>query len=164
MRTEPSFQQWVISVGSQTLLTVSVKADLTIQETETPQPEIAYSGFKNSDTAASVFTADNLPVVSLNSDTYTLSSSLPVGEYEMIVSGPEETDNYTVTYVNYPVKLLTVTMLDGIEVINASAPLTVYTLQGVKVKRVKSVDEFNKLDSGIYIVKQGNETFKVHKN
>ena len=120
---------------------LTVKAENATREEHKPNPEfvLTYSGWKNSDTEASL---TKKPTASCDAD----ENSTP-GTYTIVVSGGEA-KNYTFTYVN---GVLTVTKEDAIEdIIGDGQTFDVYNTQGLKVR--SKTTTLKGLPRGIYVV------------
>ena len=119
-------------------LTITAKS-YTIKQGETlPTFEAEYSGFKNNETKAVLSTQPTIT-------TTAISTSEP-GEYEITVSGAEA-QNYEISYV---AGKLTITESDGIRMISSEHPVSVFDIQGHKVR--SNVTSLEGLPKGVYII------------
>ena len=119
-------------------LTITAKS-YTIKQGETlPTFEAEYSGFKNNETKAVLTTQPTI--------TTTATSTSESGEYDIIVSGAEA-QNYVISYV---AGKLTITVSDGIRMISSEHPVSVFDIQGHKVR--SNVTSLEGLPKGVYII------------
>ena len=119
-------------------LTITAKS-YTIKQGETlPTFEAEYSGFKNNETKAVLSTQPTI--------TTTATSTSEPGEYEITVSGAEA-QNYEISYV---AGKLTITESDGIRMISSEHPVSVFDIQGHKVR--SNVTSLEGLPKGVYII------------
>ena len=119
-------------------LTITAKS-YTIKQGETlPTFEAEYSGFKNNETKAVLTTQPTI--------TTTATSTSEPGEYDIIVSGAEA-QNYSISYV---AGKLTITESDGIRMISSEHPVSVFDIQGHKVR--SNVTSLEGLPKGVYII------------
>ena len=119
-------------------LTITAKS-YTIKQGETlPTFEAEYSGFKNNETKAVLTTQPTI--------TTTATSTSEPGEYEITVSGAEA-QNYEISYV---AGKLTITESDGIRMISSEHPVSVFDIQGHKVR--SNVTSLEGLPKGVYII------------
>ena len=119
-------------------LTITAKS-YTIKQGETlPTFEAEYSGFKNNETKAVLSTQPTI--------TTTATSTSASGEYDIIVSGAEA-QNYSISYV---AGKLTITESDGIRMISSEHPVSVFDIQGHKVR--SNVTSLEGLPKGVYII------------
>lgn len=119
-------------------LTITAKS-YTIKQGETlPTFEAEYSGFKNNETKAVLTTQPTI--------TTTATSTSESGEYDIIVSGAEA-QNYSISYV---AGKLTITESDGIRKISSEHPVSVFDIQGHKVR--SNVTSLEGLPKGVYII------------
>ena len=119
-------------------LTITAKS-YTIKQGETlPTFEAEYSGFKNNETKAVLSTQPTI--------TTTATSTSAPGEYDITVSGAEA-QNYEISYV---AGKLTITEPDGIRMISSEHPVSVFDIQGHKVR--SNVTSLEGLPKGVYII------------
>ena len=119
-------------------LTITAKS-YTIKQGETlPTFEAEYSGFKNNETKAVLTTQPTI--------TTTATSTNESGEYEITISGAEA-QNYSISYV---AGKLTITASDGIRMISSEHPVSVFDIQGHKVR--SNVTSLEGLPKGVYII------------
>ena len=119
-------------------LTITAKS-YTIKQGETlPTFEAEYSGFKNNETKAVLTTQPTI--------TTTATSTSASGEYDITVSGAEA-QNYEISYV---AGKLTITESDGIRMISSEHPVSVFDIQGHKVR--SNVTSLEGLPKGVYII------------
>ncbi len=119
-------------------LTITAKS-YTIKQGETlPTFEAEYSGFKNNETKAVLTTQPTI--------TTTATSTSESGEYEITISGAEA-QNYSISYV---AGKLTITASDGIMMISSEHPVSVFDIQGHKVR--SNVNSLEGLPKGVYII------------
>ena len=119
-------------------LTITAKS-YTIKQGETlPTFEAEYSGFKNNETKAVLSTQPTI--------TTTATSASEPGEYDITIGGAEA-QNYEISYV---AGKLTITESDGIMMISSEHPVSVFDIQGHKVR--SNVTSLEGLPKGVYII------------
>ncbi len=156
---------------------LKVIADNITRPVDEANPEFTFTldGLKNDDTASDVFTdGDKQPVFTCEA---TVDS--PEGEYEITVSGPKNSKNYSLKYVSGTLTVSAANAIDGVsgECVTIAASDGVITVSGLSDKRVTvynaagtlvassaARDEvsFSGLRPGLYIVKAGNKVRKVN--
>ena len=119
-------------------LTITAKSYTIKQGDALPTFEAEYSGFKNNETKAVLTTQPTI--------TTTATSASEPGEYDIIVSGAEA-QNYSISYV---AGKLTITESDGIRMISSEHPVSVFDIQGHKVR--SNVTSLEGLPKGVYII------------
>lgn len=122
-----------------------------------PKFELEYDGFRNND---GIEDLDELPLITCEANI----ASTP-GVYPIVLSGGYD-NNYEYILKNGQLMVDKKTAPDaGVTDINLDEmSFDVYTTQGILLKRDADKVFFQKLESGIYIIRQGNISRKVLKN
>ena len=119
-------------------LTITAKSYTIKQGEPLPTFEAEYSGFKNNETKAVLSTQPTI--------TTTATSASEPGEYDITIGGAEA-QNYEISYV---AGKLTITESDGIRMISTEHPVSVFDIQGHKVR--SNVTSLEGLPKGVYII------------